>query len=139
MNKKVQKNLNLSSVSVEKFLPALRIAFGTYTTAVDVALERLYRDTVAEAVDIQDSIEQIERKVADVAQDLLVAVDAVEFRYDPNQGFDEVPKWTLIRVTNQRRRDAMFNCIAEMGLTVYKERAGNNYYLTVRSQDFSSD
>ena len=131
---KFQKNFNLSEISVERFIPALKRAFGTYTTMADVAFATLYFKTVAEATDIEEALETVESWVDVIAEDLSMYSDSVEFRFAPDQKFSDMPRWAHIQVASRTSMNSWQAMLEGHDLTVFPEVDNTRFYVSVRTE-----
>lgn len=129
---KYQKTFNLSREAVEIYLPALREAFGTYSTAMDVALTRLYERVVAEAVGIDVRMEEVEKAVLEIVRE---PPAGIEWRYAPQQSFDELPAWTYVRYRSLSRRDKALHDFGLAGIEGQPEDVGYASYVVLRTKD----
>lgn len=133
---KIQKNLNVSEHAANVVLPALRRHYGTYSTAVDVALKNLYSAIVAEATGIEEGLQAAQSNVEKLLATIEVA--EYEYRYDPRQSFNSIPTWMHIRFERTTFRDAAYKILSDSIDCLYKERRGANYYIVCRTDDVLS-
>ena len=136
-DQKVQKNLNLSETAANVYLPALRILYGTYTTAVEIALKDLYEKHVAGAVGIQSQLDAISAQVYEEL-DGVARVNDISWRYEPHQTFSEVPAWAEVRIQTRAEVGAAYDALADKYTVILHERHTGEYYLVIPTAELAA-
>ena len=129
-----QKNMLLHDRTVNVYLPAIRVAYGSFAAAVDVMAERLYNELVAEVGGIQEDLDTVAAVVAALEEVHGWMTTDVEWRYAPRQRIGDVPKWTHLAFTSGSRFvDQAVQTLKEHDVPVLIEPEDGETYVIVKT------